>query len=81
MNQNEATIVETSSIEPSSIEPSCIETSLTGCINRNFCSSFLFLLPAIYGYSVNYYAVMVGSIFCLLTSTSHHYYQAKCKLL
>ncbi len=76
MSQNEPTAV-----EPISIETSCVEPSLTGCINRNFCSSFLFFLPAIYGYSIDYYPVMVGSILCLLTSTSHHYYQSQHILL
>ncbi len=33
-------------------------------INRNFCSSTLFLVPAVYGYLVNYSSVMWGSIIC-----------------
>ena len=52
-----------------------------GCINRNFCSSFLFLFPALYGYYVSYTSIIIGSILCLLTSTTHHYYQAQNKTL
>ena len=63
------------------IDP-CVESNtITGCINRNFCSSFLFLFPALYGYYVNYTSIIIGSIICLLTSTVHHYYQARCKIL
>ena len=50
---------------------------ISGCINRNFCSSFLFLFPALYGYSIDYQAVVICSILCLITSTTHHYYQAQ----
>lgn len=39
---------------------------IKGCINRNFCSSTLFLAPAIYGYLVNYSLVMWGSLICFL---------------
>jgi len=54
-----------------------IECNPYGCINRNFCSSLLFLLPAIYSYSVSYPLVAIGSIICLITSTLHHYYKAR----
>ena len=54
---------------------------LKGCINRNFCSSTLFLAPAIYSYMVNYSKVMWGSLICFLTSTAHHYYKAQNKIL
>ena len=54
---------------------------IKGCINRNFCSSTLFLVPAIYAYLVNYSNVMWGSIICFLTSIAHHYYKAQNKLL
>ena len=64
------------------IEPELPTTIVSsGCINRNFCSSFLFLFPALYGYYVNYTAIIIGSILCLCTSTAHHYYQARYKLL
>jgi Ca2+-dependent lipid-binding protein len=49
-----------------------IETILDhikGCINRNFCSSTLFLAPAVYSYLVNYSRVMWGSLICFITST------------
>jgi hypothetical protein len=52
-----------------------------GCINRNFCSSFLFLLPAFYGYLIYYTSIIIGSIICLFTSTLHHYYKANNKQL
>ena len=62
-----------------------VETKLVnpikGCINRNFCSSTLFLVPVIYAYIVNYPLVMWGSLICLLTSTAHHYYKAENKIL
>jgi len=54
--------------------------ALCGCINRNFCSSCLFLIPVIYGYLINYPAVAIGSFICFLTSVAHHYYQAKHKV-
>jgi hypothetical protein len=54
---------------------------IKGCINRNFCSSTLFLVPAIYASIVNYSNVMWGSLICFLTSTAHHYYQAQNKIL
>ena len=64
------------------IEPELPNTIvMSGCINRNFCSSFLFLFPALYGYYINYTAIIIGSIICLCTSTAHHYYQAKHKTL
>lgn len=50
-------------------------------LNRNFCSSCLFLAPAIYGYLIAYPAVMVGSIICFLTSTAHHYTKCQNQLL
>jgi hypothetical protein len=37
-------------------------------------------LPAIYGYSVSYPLVAIGSSICLFTSTAHHYYKAQNKL-
>ena len=64
------------------IEPGLPNTiSSFGCINRNFCSSFLFLFPALYGYYVNYTAIIIGSTICLFTSTAHHYYQTQHKIL
>lgn len=65
------------------IEP-CVEPhtiARTGCINRNFCSSFLFLFPALYGYYISYTSIIIGSLICLLTSTAHHYYQARHKII
>ena len=65
------------------IDP-CVEpphTIVGGCINRNFCSSFLFLFPALYGYYVNYTSIIICSMICLFTSTAHHYYQARHKIL
>jgi hypothetical protein len=50
-------------------------------LNRNFCSSTLFLAPAVYAYIVNYPLVMWGSLVCFLTSTAHHYYKAENKIL
>ena len=58
-----------------------ISQPIKGCINRNFCSSTLFLVPAIYAYLVNYSNVMWGSIICFLTSTSYHYSKAQNKIL
>jgi hypothetical protein len=39
-----------------------VEPSIDGFngINRNFCSSLLFLVPAVYGYLIAYPAVMGG---------------------
>jgi len=54
---------------------------VNGCINRNCCSGFLFLIPAIYGYIISYPAVMIGSIICSITSGSNHYYKSNHKLL
>ena len=64
------------------IEPADADAALAlcGCINRNFCSSCLFLIPVIYGYLINYPAVAIGSFICFLTSVAHHYYQAKHKV-
>lgn len=55
--------------------------TVSGCINRNFCSSFLFILPAVYGYIISYPLIVIGSIICFFTSTAHHYYQAQNKTL
>ena len=63
------------------IEPCILPNTIAGCINRNFCSSFLFLFPALYGYYVNYTSIIIGSTICLFTSTAHHYYQAHHKIL
>ncbi len=49
---------------------------VNGCINRNCCSGFLFLIPAIYGYISSYPAVMLGSIISSITSVSNHYYKS-----
>jgi hypothetical protein len=58
-----------------------IEMHIKCCINRNFCSSTLFLAPAVYAYIVNYSQVMWGSLICFLTSSAHHYYKAEHKIL
>lgn len=50
-------------------------------LNRNVCSSTLFLLPAVYSYLVNYSQVMWGSLICFFTSIAHHYYKAENKIL
>jgi len=69
-------------IAPPIIAPPIIaQNPIKGCINRNFCSSMLFLAPAIYAYLVNYSKVMWGSLICFLTSALFHYYQAKNKVL
>ncbi len=52
-----------------------------GSINRNFCSSTLFLAPAVYAYLVNYTKVMWGSLICFFTSSAHHYYEAQNTIL
>jgi hypothetical protein len=61
--------------------PTIAVDPINGCINRNFCSSMLFLAPAIYAYLVNYSKVMWCSLLCFLTSKLHHYYQANNKVL
>ena len=66
--------------EPILAEPILAE-HIKGSINRNFCSSTLFLAPAVYSYIVNYSNVMWGSIICFITSAAHHYYQAQNKIL
>lgn len=68
-------------VECNPLEYQSIECGPVGCINRNFCSSLLFIFPAIYAYKVNYNEVMYGSIICLFTSISHHYYKTQHKLL
>jgi hypothetical protein len=62
-------------------EPCILPNVITGGVNRNFCSSFLFLFPALYGYYVSYISIIIGSLICLLTSTAHHYYQARHKII
>ena len=66
--------------EPILAEPILAE-HIKGSINRNFCSSTLFLAPAVYSYIVNYSNVMWSSIICFITSAAHHYYQAQNKIL
>ena len=46
-------------------------------INKNLCSSTLFIFPAVYAYLIlpRYSLVMFGSIVCLITSIVNHYYK------
>jgi hypothetical protein len=46
-------------------------------INKNLCSSTLFIFPAVYAYLIlpRYSLVMFGSIVCLITSITNHYYK------
>ena len=48
-------------------------------INRSFLSSFLFIIPAIYGYMISYYKVIIGSIICFITSSINHYFSSQHK--
>ena len=52
-----------------------------GCINRNFFSGFLFLIPAIYGFIIPYYPVMIGSVLSCISSVFTHYYKCKHKTI
>jgi len=46
-------------------------------INKNLCTSTLFIFPAVYAYLIlpSYSLVMFGSIVCLITSIVNHYYR------
>ena len=68
-----------------SIIDSVIDTKecnkVKGCINRNFCSGFLFLIPAIYSYTVSYPTIMLGSFISCITSVFNHYYKSQHKII
>ena len=49
-------------------------------INRSFLSSFLFIIPAIYGYMISYYKIIIGSIICFITSSINHYFSSQHKI-
>lgn len=57
------------------------EPPIVGCINKNVCSSTLFIIPSIYAFLTLplYSNVMFGSIMCLITSVMNHYYKTKNK--
>lgn len=53
---------------------------INGCLNRNAISSMLFILPAIYGYIINWISISIGSIVCFFTSVINHYNTSQHKI-
>ena len=53
------------------------------CLNKNFYSSMLFIVPAIYAYSISTpsYDIVIGSLVCFITSIIKHYYKAEKPLI
>jgi hypothetical protein len=53
------------------------------CLNKNFYSSMLFIVPTIYAYSISppLYDIVIGSFVCFITSIINHYYKAENRLI
>jgi len=56
--------------------------TLPHSINKNLCTSLLFIVPVIYAYLIlpPYSSLMIGSTACLITSVVNHYYKSQNKL-